>query len=133
MRTRTLSTALLSISAAGMAACGSADSSSTAGGSTGNQGTTASATSSSVKFAMVVTGSKMTPTDKLSATQGQTIVLSFTTDKDEEIHLHGFDYKFDCKAGVAQSMTFAADRTGAFEIEIESTSTHLGELDVNPS
>ncbi|MHB8572992.1 MAG: hypothetical protein ACYDAY_08565 [Candidatus Dormibacteria bacterium] len=82
-------------------------------------------------YSVVIKGSTMTPAT-LTAHQGDTIRLSLVTDRNEEIHLHGFDYKFEMKAGVAQSRTFAADRTGNFEIEIEDSSTHLGELDITP-
>jgi hypothetical protein len=36
------------------------------------------------------------------------------------------------KPGETQTKTFKADKTGSFEVEIEDTSTHLGELDVQP-
>jgi hypothetical protein len=48
------------------------------------------------------------------------------------VHLHGYDIPFDTKAGQVVSHTFKAVNTGSFELEWESTSTHLGELDVNP-
>ncbi len=86
-----------------------------------------------VTFSVAVAGSSMSPPGPLNATKGQTITLAVTTDKDEEIHLHGFDLAFHCKKGIAESKTFSADRTGAFEIEIEDTSTALGTLNVNPS
>jgi hypothetical protein len=96
-----------------LAACG--------GGDTGN----------TVTFSVTVTGNTADRTD-LQAKQGDTIQLTFTTDKDEEIHLHGFDLAFECEAGKPLTKTFKADRTGQFEFEIESTGTHLGDLTVNP-
>ena len=106
--------ASLSLFAAGsLAACG--------GGSTEKTDT----------FDVKVTGDSADKTD-LQARQGDTITLTFTTDKDEEIHLHGFDIAFDCKAGEPLTKTFEADRTGQFEFEIEGSSTHLGNLTVKP-
>ena len=84
-----------------------------------------------VPLTVNITGSKMTP-DKLTAHQNDTITLKLTADKEEEIHLHGYDYKFEMKPGESQTKTFKADKSGSFEIEIEDTSTHLGELDVLP-
>ena len=79
-----------------------------------------------------ITGSNMSPA-KLSASQNQQITFNLTADKKEEIHLHGYDIKFEV-GGAGQTVThsFKADKTGSFEIEIEDTSTHLGELDVTP-
>jgi hypothetical protein len=82
-------------------------------------------------FDFVVTGDKMAPSSA-SAKQGDTITMSVTTDKDEEIHLHGFDLKFEGKPGEKVTKTFKADRTCDCEIEIEDTSTHLGSLTVSP-
>ena len=79
-----------------------------------------------------VTGTSMSP-DKLSATQNQQITFQVTADRKEEIHLHGYDIHFEVGgAGETVTHSFKADKTGSFEIEIEDTSTHLGELDVTP-
>jgi len=71
----------------------------------------------------------MTP-DKLTARHNDSITLTVTADKAEEIHLHGYDIAFQPAPGKPDTRTFKADKTGSFEIEIESSSTHLGELDV---
>ena len=78
-----------------------------------------------------VTGSSVSPANR-KAVKGQKVTMVITTDKDEEVHLHGYDIHFDCKAYQPVSKTFTADKTGSFEVEIEDTSTHLGELDVQP-
>src|SRR5437879_3203411 len=79
-----------------------------------------------------VNGTKMSP-DTVTATQNQQITFNVTADKKEEIHLHGYDIKFEV-GGAGQTVThsFKADKTGCFEIEVEDTSTHLGELRVTP-
>ena len=82
-------------------------------------------------FDMVVSGGTMTPSS-VSAKQGDNITMSFTTDKAEEVHLHGFDLKFQGEPGKKVTKTFKADRTCDCEIEIEQTSTHLGSLTVAP-
>ena len=82
-------------------------------------------------FDVTVTGDKADRTD-LQAKEGDMISLTFTTDRDEEIHLHGYDLAFECKAGQPLTRTFKADRTGRFEFEIEASGTHLGNLTVNP-
>ncbi|MDQ6741300.1 MAG: hypothetical protein M3Z97_00100 [Candidatus Dormibacteraeota bacterium] len=82
-------------------------------------------------FDFVVTGNKMQP-PAASAKQGDNITMSVTTDKAEEIHLHGFDLMFQGEPGKKVAKTFKADRTCDCEIEIESTSTHLGSLTITP-
>ena len=76
-----------------------------------------------------VVNGKMTP-DKIEAKQGDTLNLTIVKDQDGEIHLHGYDLKFEGKAGEQDKKSFKLDKTGSFEIEYEDTSTHLGELDV---
>ena len=112
-RVRTSVLALTGVVVLGAAACGG-------GGSAQN-----------VALGVNVAGNKMTP-DKLSARQDDMVTLRVTADKAETIHLHGYDYKFEMKPGETQTKTFKADKTGSFEVEIEDTSTHLGELDVQP-
>ena len=82
-------------------------------------------------FDLVVKGSTMTPSS-VSAKQGDNITMSITTDKAEEIHLHGFDLTFEGEPGKKVTKSFKADRTCECEIEIEDTSTHLGSLTVSP-
>jgi hypothetical protein len=82
-------------------------------------------------FQLQVTGSRMSP-DQLQAYQGDTLVISVVADRDEEIHLHGYDKHFFATSGRPATLTFPGDRTGSFVLEIESTSTPLGTLQVQP-
>jgi hypothetical protein len=82
-------------------------------------------------FNIVVTGDKSNLGD-ISANKGDTINMTVSCDKAEEIHLHGYDLAFECEPGKPASKTFTADKAGQFEYEIEDTSTHLGNLTVNP-
>ena len=59
---------------------------------------------------------------------GSNVTINITSDTDGEVHLHGYDIHFETKAGQVVSKTFKAVNTGDFEIEWESTSTHLGHL-----
>ncbi len=79
---------------------------------------------------VTVTGDQMSPST-ISVHQGDKVTLNVTADRKEEIHLHGYDIHFEIeKAGDQVTKTFTADKTGEFEIEIESTSTHIGSLRV---
>lgn len=79
----------------------------------------------------VTNGSSMTP-DHLSAKAGDRLTINIRSDKEGEVHLHGYDIAFEAKPGEVVSHTFTANQTGDFDIEWESTSTHLGDLAVNP-
>jgi hypothetical protein len=70
--------------------------------------------------------------DHLTARQGDTITMNVHSDRSGEVHLHGYDIHFETKSGGVVTQTFRADKTGDFEIEWESTSTHLGNLVVSP-
>ena len=82
-------------------------------------------------FQLTVTGNSMSP-GKLQANQGDTLTVSVTADKYEEIHLHGYDKHFFPSPGQPATLTFPADKTGDFVIEIEATSKGLGLLEVQP-
>jgi len=80
---------------------------------------------------LTVTGTSMTP-DSPSARQNDMLTINVKTDKEEEIHLHGYDIKFEAKPNQTVTRTFKADKTGSFELEIEDTGQHLGQLVVSP-
>jgi plastocyanin len=114
--TRSSLAALSTIAALALAGCG---------------GSSSSSSPQQVSFSAQIKGATMTPAT-LTAHQGDTVTITVTADKAEEIHLHGYNLKFEMAPGNPQSKTFKADNTGSFEIEIEDSSTHLGELDVYP-
>jgi hypothetical protein len=81
-------------------------------------------------FELRVAGSQMTPA-RLQANQGDTLTLAIQADKTEDIHLHGYDMHFFAGPAPA-TLTFSANLTGSFVLEIEATSTPLGYLQVQP-
>lgn len=85
-------------------------------------------------FNVTVTGAKtMTPITELTVNQNDTVTINIASDTTGEVHLHGYDIPFDCVADQVVSHTFKAGISGGpFDIEWESTSTHLGDLIVNP-
>jgi hypothetical protein len=85
-----------------------------------------------VTIGLSVVGSTMTP-DTPTAKQGDRVTMTITADKAEEIHLHGYDIPFNVpSAGGKVTKTFTADKSGSFEMELEATSTHLGQFQVAP-
>ncbi len=92
---------------------------------------TASGGGTSRTIDLTVTGTTMTP-DSPTAKQNDMLTINVKTDKEEEIHLHGYNIKFAGKPSQTVTKTFKADKTGSFEIDIEDSSQHLGELGVSP-
>jgi hypothetical protein len=82
-------------------------------------------------FQVTVTGTTMSP-GNLQAYESDTLTLSIAADKYQEIHLHGYDKHFFPSPGQPATLTFPADKTGNFVIEVEATSTPLGLLQVQP-
>jgi hypothetical protein len=87
---------------------------------------------SAVTINFKVTGSTITPANP-KAVKGQKLTMVITTDKDEEVHFHGYDIHFDCKAHLPLTKTIALDKSGSFELELEATSTHLTNFEVSPN
>ena len=85
-----------------------------------------------VTISLTVSGTTMTPGDP-SARQGDQVTMTVTADKAEEIHLHGYDIHFEVpSAGGSVTHTFTADKSGTFPMEIEQTSTEVGNFKVSP-
>lgn len=84
-----------------------------------------------VTLDITITGSTMSPATP-TVKQGDHVTMNVTTDKAEEIHLHDYDIMFAGEPGKKITHTFTADKTGPHLIEIETTSTELGNLTVNP-
>jgi hypothetical protein len=80
--------------------------------------------------ATVTHANSMSPS-ALNAHLNDTLTMNITSDTTGEVHLHGYNIPFDCTAGQVTSHRFKADKSGQFEIEWESTSTHLGFLVVS--
>ena len=83
------------------------------------------------EISVTVTAAKSMSPSTLDAHLNDTVTINITSDQTGEVHLHGYDIAFDCTAGQVTSHTFKADKSGQFEIEWESTSTHLGFLVVS--
>ncbi|HEY1161450.1 MAG TPA: hypothetical protein VGF78_00090 [Candidatus Dormibacteraeota bacterium] len=84
-------------------------------------------------FNVTVTDGKSMIPNVLYANQNDTVTINIASDTTGEVHLHGYDIAFDCVAGQVVSHTFKATISGGpFDIEWESTSTHIGDLIVNP-
>ena len=64
--------------------------------------------------------------------QGDEVRLRIEADRNEELHLHGYDLKLRVKGGEPATLAFAAQRSGRFELELHRGHTQLGALEVYP-
>ena len=69
---------------------------------------------------------------EIRASQGETVEFSVASDRDDEIHVHGYDVRKDVTAGAPARFSFEADITGIFEIELENARLLVGNLRVEP-
>jgi FtsP/CotA-like multicopper oxidase with cupredoxin domain len=78
---------------------------------------------------VTVAGGKVTPSPgRVQVTKGETVRLTVTSDKAEEIHVHGYDLTKDLEAGEPGTLEFEADQTGLFEVELEKAALLLTQL-----
>lgn len=86
-------------------------------------------------FNLTLVGDSANPS-KLQATQGDMLTVTVTADREEEVHIHGYDRRFFIKPTVPAVQSFPADITGTFDIEIhKQNGDHvvIGQLEVVPA
>jgi hypothetical protein len=70
---------------------------------------------------------------KLTYTKGDQVRFRVDSDIADEIHVHGYDFHKDVKAGGSVSFSFPAKIEGVFVIELEAKGEEIAELRVQPS
>lgn len=60
--------------------------------------------------------------------KGRTVRLRIRSDRDDTLHVHGYDKKATLPAGRTVTVTFTADRTGLFEVETHESDLLLTQL-----
>ena len=61
---------------------------------------------------------------------GTTVVITVTSDRDDEVHVHGYDLEIPVKAGRTVTKKFVADQSGSFEIESHEPELLIVQLQV---
>jgi hypothetical protein len=64
--------------------------------------------------------------------QGEEVQLQITSDRDDELHLHGYDLHQLVRANVPTTLTFTARHAGRFSLELHGSHLDLGTLEVAP-
>jgi hypothetical protein len=84
-------------------------------------------------FAFVVRNGKLfSGPAALQVRQGEHVRLNIESNADDELHLHGYDFKLRIKAGEPATLEFAASRSGRFGLELHKRHSDLGALEVYP-
>jgi hypothetical protein len=69
---------------------------------------------------------------KIVVNKGDMVYVRAQSATDNELHIHGYDYKVKLPAGQTVSYKFKADIDGVFTIEFENQGLQVAELKVNP-
>lgn len=67
---------------------------------------------------VTLTGGKAEPNgQRVELVRGQHLVLTITSDRDDEVHVHGFDLEIPVRSGASVTRDILMDRVGRFEVE----------------
>jgi plastocyanin len=69
---------------------------------------------------------------KITVTKGDQVRFVVNSDVADEIHVHGYDFHKNVKAGGKASFSFQAKIDGEFVVELESRGEQIASLVVNP-
>ena len=104
---------------------------STAGSPSTSEAPTTTAGFSGTLIEAKVTGSNVeTASRRVRVDRGEKVRIRVQADRDEEVHLHGYDLSQDVAPGRPATIEFTADAPGVFEVELEEAGLKLFELQV---
>lgn len=63
---------------------------------------------------------------------GDEVELRVTSDRDDELHLHGYDLSMPLRAGQTATLRFRAEHSGRFDCELHHSHLELATLEVRP-
>ena len=98
--------------------------------STPSAGSTSAAPSPDVKvIAVRYRSGKVTPSpDRISVSKGQNVRIEVTSDATDEIHVHGYDLTAGLAPNRTAVVSFRANQTGLYEVEVEDAGVLLFQL-----
>jgi heme/copper-type cytochrome/quinol oxidase subunit 2 len=104
---------------------------STSEGPSTSEAPTTTAGFSGTLFEAKVTGSKVeTASRRVRVDRGERVRIRVQADRNEEVHVHGYDLSQDVAPGRPATIEFTADAPGVFEVELEQATLKLFELQV---
>lgn len=84
------------------------------------------------EFDFEIAKGKVSGPPSLAVHQGQRVRIRVRSDREDELHLHGYDLSAPLPAGEIVTLGFIADRGGRFELELHHAQLQLGALEVQP-
>lgn len=89
---------------------------------------TTSTTQSEIDIELV--GGEVVGPERFEVRLGETVDIWILSDVDDEVHVHGYDLRFEISAGDRFNLSFDADVPGIFEVEAHTSSAPLFEIEV---
>ncbi|MFC8792864.1 hypothetical protein [Streptomyces cinereoruber] len=68
------------------------------------------------------------PPSRIELKKGERLTLHVTSDRDDTLHVHGYDRELPLSAGTPAALTLTTDRTGLFEVETHGSGLVLTQL-----
>jgi hypothetical protein len=82
---------------------------------------------------LVIVGGKLQSGPRLiPLQQDERVTFKVTSDRSDEMHLHGYDLHVRLQAHTPATLSFTADRSGRFDYELHGAQVELGALEVQP-
>jgi FtsP/CotA-like multicopper oxidase with cupredoxin domain len=100
------------------------------GPSTSEAPTTTAGFSGTLIEAKVTGGKVETASRRVRVDRGERVRIRVEADRNEEVHVHGYDLSQDVAPGNPATIEFTADAPGVFEVELEQAALKLFELQV---
>jgi hypothetical protein len=69
---------------------------------------------------------------RVTATEGELVVVTVRSDVVDHVHVHGYDLMADVAPGKPARLRFRASLTGRFELELEDRGKQIAQLTVLP-
>jgi hypothetical protein len=102
------------------------------GGSDSNDKSTSTRSGSGTRPIQIVAGKPVGGIRKFKVNKGDRVRFAVTSDVADEIHVHGYDFMKDVKAGGTVRFDFPAKIDGSFVIELEKRKEQIASLEVQP-
>lgn len=121
--------AAVAVAALTLTGCGSGSSSPDPGSASSSA--TATSSSAATTFVVTIADGKISPKPSVRHVHlGDRVRLTVTSDKPDEVHLHGYDKEIEIQAGRPGTIDFTADLPGIFEVETHKSNLQLLQLEV---
>ena len=85
------------------------------------------------RITLVVQGGKLTTApQRVKFERNDVVELTITSDRAEELHVHGYNLHLGLQPGKPATLKFTAKRTGRFSFELHPSGVELGVFEIYP-